>query len=326
MTIDLIKRAAERMARERMSAAFELPAEPVATPRGPGSGPGLGFGTRSGAGREEEGWFGRERVDFPAPGTGRPDAFGRAVRRIALDRARLSAAGILTPDAEATRLVEELRILKRPIVRTAMTAGEEPLKAANLVMVTSAKPGEGKSFLAANLAMSVAAEKNLRALLIDTDIQHPDLSRLFGAEREPGLIDFLADPGLELADIVLQTEFENLALIPAGAARDHAPELLASRRMSVLAETLAADAPCITIFDAAPLLTCSEPAVLAFHVGQAVLLVEAERTGRRAVEEALTHLRPCPHVGVVLNKSPAWPGSDRFGLYGRDGQPKAMGE
>jgi exopolysaccharide/PEP-CTERM locus tyrosine autokinase len=304
MSIDLIKRAAERLARERVSVPFDFeePPRPEFPPEADLD--------------PQESWFGGELGAAPRPAARAVPAMPS--REIRLDPDRLAAAGIVTPRGGPMRLMEELRIVKRAIVHSAMTEEEEAPKGANLVMVTSAKPGEGKSFVAGNLAMSIAAEKNLRALLIDTDFQNPDLSRILGVENEAGLIDLLAEPSLELTDVMLRTNFANLSVLPAGRGRDHGPELLASRRMSALAEEIAADPSCIAIFDAAPLLTSSEPAVLAFHVGQTVLVVAAQRTGRRAVEEALTFLHPCPRVGLVLNRTPTWPGSDRFGSYERE--------
>jgi exopolysaccharide/PEP-CTERM locus tyrosine autokinase len=310
MSIDLIKRAAERLGRERMSSTLELPPEP---PRGRAE-------PQPDAG-EDYGWFGREAGG--AGWSGGPGLHPRG--EIVFDRARLQAAGILGAQPAGPRLVEELRIIKQPIVRTALSATEEAGKSANLVMVTSARPREGKSFLAVNLAISIAMEKSITVLLIDGDFQNPGLSRALRLEDERGLMDFLADPGLTLDDVTRRTDLANLVVLPAGRVRDHATELLASARMATLAERIAELSSCIAIFDTAPLLTSSEPAALAFHVGQSIMVVQAERTNRRSIDEAMAFLRPCPHVGMVLNKAPLYPGGGGLALRERDVPQKATG-
>src|SRR5262249_53063349 len=149
---------------------------------------------------------------------------------------------------------------------------------------------------------------------------NPTVPRIFGLRFEKGFFDLLADPGLDLADIMLQTNFKNLAIIPGGSDRGHGPsestELLASARMSALMDEIAQRHDNrIVIFDAAPVLASSEPGTLALHVGQIVLVVEAEQTSRRTVEEALGLLQGCPNINLVLNKARAWLGEDQFGAY-----------
>src|SRR5262249_8955280 len=160
----------------------------------------------------------------------------RPCRQITLDAVRLAQAGILTPETRSTRLVEEFRIIKRPLLLHAFAASDEPTKNANVIMVTSARPGEGKSFVACNLAMRIASERDIKVVLIDGDCQNPAMPRIFGLDFEKGFFDLLADPGLDLADVMLQTNFRNLAIIPGGRGRGQGPsestELLASARMS----------------------------------------------------------------------------------------------
>jgi hypothetical protein len=95
--------------------------------------------------------------------------------------------------------------------------------------------------------------------------------------------------------------------------------------MSAFAGQIVEEPSCIAVFDAAPLLTCSEPAALAFHVGQAILVVQAERTNRRSIDEAIAFLRPCRHVGLVLNKALRHPGADGFALQARGAHQDVAG-
>src|SRR5512135_3683040 len=96
-------------------------------------------------------------------------------RRVQLDLARIAAAGIVTPDAPRSRVADEFRVVKRPLISNAMGKGAAPIRNGNLIMVTSALPGEGKSFTAINLAMSMAMELDHTVLLVDADVARPSL-------------------------------------------------------------------------------------------------------------------------------------------------------
>ena len=137
-------------------------------------------------------------------------------RRINLDATALSLAGIMTPESDATRIVEEFRVLRRPLLNKAFGTALPHSDRANVIMVTSARPGEGKSFVACNLAMSIASERNREVVLVDSDIHNPWMSRLFGLMPGPGLIDLLASPRSEISDYIIGTNFPNLLLLPSG--------------------------------------------------------------------------------------------------------------
>jgi len=237
-------------------------------------------------------------------------------RRIDLDPTALSRAGIMTPKSDSSRIVEEFRVIKRPLLTKALSGPTPHHDKANVILVTSARPGEGKSFVAYNLAMSIASERNLQVVLIDADLRSSLMSRLLGVPPGPGLIELLSSPNTDASEVMLQTDFPNLSLLPAGGWANQSTELLASPRMAEFVRELAAGRDDrIVILDAAPVLASSEPAVLAHNAGQIVLVVEAERTGRRAVEEALGHLGACRNISLVLNKARGWLSSDQFGAY-----------
>ena len=112
-------------------------------------------------------------------------------RRVEIDFARLGQQGIVTPQSPRTATADQFRVIKRPLIANAMGRGAAPIKHGNLIMVTSAVPGEGKSFTSLNLAMSIAAELDNTVMLVDADVARPSLLRTLGLEPGPGLLDVL---------------------------------------------------------------------------------------------------------------------------------------
>jgi receptor protein-tyrosine kinase len=244
-------------------------------------------------------------------------------QRGVVNLARLKLAGALTPDAGRSRIAEEYRLIKRPLLINAFgQGGNPPVRNGNLIMVTSSVPGEGKSFTAINLAISMATELESTVLLVDADVTKSSVVRYLGLEAELGLLDVLRDPKVELADVLIKTDIAKLTVLPSGKGFAHATELLASSSMKAFVEDISTRYhDRIIIFDCPPLLATSEASVLASYMGQIVFVVEAERTPQEAVKDALAHLVDCPHVGLVLNKAPArTAGGDYYGYgYGYGG-------
>ena len=130
----------------------------------------------------------------------RPARAGQPVSKtVELDLAALAAAGLVTPNAPRSHLADQYRVLKRPLIANAMGKGAAQLKHSNLIMVTSALPGEGKSFTAINLAMSMAAEMDHTVMLVDADVARPSMLRMLGLQPAPGLLDLL-ERKVEVAD------------------------------------------------------------------------------------------------------------------------------
>src|SRR3546814_20075421 len=100
----------------------------------------------------------------------------------------------------------------------------------NHLLVTSSLPAEGKTATAVNLAMSIAAEEDLRVLLIDADFIKPDALRQLGVSADKGLIDVLQDSSMDISEVMLRTNIEKLSLIPSGQLPERCTELLASAR------------------------------------------------------------------------------------------------
>jgi receptor protein-tyrosine kinase len=238
-------------------------------------------------------------VSTPAPSRGGL-ALGGAV---SINLAELRSQGRLAPDGLAQRTEEEFRRIKWPMLNAiSRREGAKPA-ANNLILVTSAVPGEGKTFTALNLALSLAREPDIEVLLVDGDVAQPTLSASLGLTSRPGLTDAVADPARDLASIICPTNIDRLFVAPAGARRDNSPELFASVRMTSLMEELAQRVvPGVVVFDSPPVLATNEAQVLSRYVGQILMVVRADQTEQRLVTEALGLLDRTKPVSAVLNK------------------------
>lgn len=237
-------------------------------------------------------------------------------RQLLIDLERLASLGFLVPDAEKTQIAEEFRVVKRPLI-TNVQAADAREKHRNLIMVTSSLPGEGKSFCALNLALSIAMERDITVMLVDADVAKPSVLNNLGVRAEAGLMDLLLDKSLRVGDVLLKTNIEKFSILPAGRRHKHATELLASEGMARLLDEIANRYPDrIVIFDSPPLLVTSEARELAAHMGQVVMVVEAGRTSQDAVNEALSYLEVCDIVNLLMNKTEAMVGMDGYGGYG----------
>ncbi len=233
-------------------------------------------------------------------------------RRVELDLPKLAQAGMVTPDAPRSHLADQYRVLKRPLITNALGRGASTIAHGNLIMVTSALPGEGKSFTSINLAMSIAAELDHTVMLVDADVARPSVLRVLGLPPGPGLLDLLEGKA-EMADVLLRTNVDKLTILPSGTPHARATELLASEAMTQLLEDMATRyRDRIIIFDSPPILLTTESRVLATHMGQIVVIVHADRTLQSSVQQALAALESCPVKMMVLNKAR----SDAGGTYG----------
>ena len=228
---------------------------------------------------------------------------------IELDLAHMRDSGMVTAAGGRTALVEDFRIIKRPLIKAAFAErvpGENP---GNLIMITSSLPGEGKTFCAINLAMSIAMELDNTVLLVDADVARPSVLRVLGLPAQRGLMDILLDDKVDMADVMLRTNVDTLSILAAGRSDARATELLASQTMSQFVTEIANRYPDrIVIFDSPPLLLTSEAHVLASHMGQIVVVVEAETTTQHAVKESLRQLEGLANVSIIYNKTRQFPG------------------
>lgn len=224
--------------------------------------------------------------------------------RVELDLNALLAAGIICPDAAPSQLADEYRVVKRPLIDNAMGKGAVRIKDGNLIMITSALPGEGKTFTAVNLAMSIAMELDNTVMLVDADVARSTLLKVLGLRAARGLLDVLVDESIDLAQVLLRTNIEKLTVLPSGTPHPRATELLASDAMVRLLEDMANRySDRIVIFDSPPLLVTTEARALASRMGQVVVVVKAEGTSRADVMHALATIEACPTKLMLLNQA-----------------------
>ena len=219
-----------------------------------------------------------------------------------LDTEHLKQYGYLTLETQTSQLAEEYRIIKRPILKNAFGKMSSTIERPNLIMLTSALPGEGKTFSAINLALSIALEKDTTVLLVDCDVVNPRLTKLHGLEGKPGLIDLLDDPSCDLRDVIVNTNIPNFRILPAGKAHNYSTELLSSAEMERVAIELSERyKDRIVIFDAPPILLTTQAKVLSNIVGQIIIVVAAGRTPKKAVKEVISELDKSKVSGLLLN-------------------------
>ena len=227
-------------------------------------------------------------------------------RAVTIDLAHLAAAGFLTPDAPHSPLANEFRVIKRPLLANAKEQPAAPGGRNNLILVTSSVAGEGKSFVALNLAMSIALEFDTRVLLVDADAGSPSFGETLKLPEGKGLMDLLVEEDLQLPDVLLRTNVEGLSLLGAGTVQNRSTELFASDSMRRLMDELATRyEDRVVILDSPPLLLTTEARALASLVGQIVVVIEAEQTPSNTLRRAIATIESCPRIMTVLNKARA---------------------
>jgi receptor protein-tyrosine kinase len=240
----------------------------------------------------------------------------RPVPARTLDLARLQASGLITPALQQSKLLQEFRLIKRPLIQHALGRLATQAPNRNLIMVTSALPHEGKTFVAVNLAMSLAMEVDCRVLLVDADVLAPSVPQVLRIEPAKVLMDVLTGTGIPLRETLLSTNVERLHLLLAGTPHSNAAEFLASEAMTRLLAELASRYPDrIVVFDSPPLLATTESRALATHMGQVIVAVEAQHTTHAELESALSTVESCPVVYTVLNKMPQSKAGSYHGSY-----------
>ncbi len=248
--------------------------------------------------------FTDDQPHHKAPTTGpHNEKIDRPEQQVTIDTQHLEALGMVSPNVSFSQIKEEYRYIKRPLLNNAFGPGASTLKQPNLVMISSSFPGEGKTFTAVNLAISITMEEDRKVLLVDADVIRPNVCERLGIQPQTGLMDYLTGKA-EVADIIFNSNIPNLKLITAGRRHHHANEMIASEKMKRFMAELSIRYPDrIVIFDTSPLLGASETNVLAQMTGQAVIVVEEERTTHPQLQQALSLLDPDMAVGLVLNKS-----------------------
>ncbi len=233
-----------------------------------------------------------------------------------LDKLELEKRGFLIDNGTRKTIKDEFRQIKRKLLNNAFGAASKTLNRSNLVMVSSSKPNEGKTFISINLALSIALEQDKTVLLIDADVLRPSINRELGFKEVPGLIEYLLGQKNNISEIMYSTNIDKLKVIPAGEPHHLSNELLASDRMESLAKELAERYPDrIVIFDCPPLIGVTETLVLANLMGQALVVVEESKTPLADIQKATENLNDDLALGLVLNKA-IRSHKDMYGYYG----------
>lgn len=237
-------------------------------------------------------------------------------RRIHVDLGVLRSRGELPEAGQERRFADYCREIKRPLIQKALSVGAPP--ESRLILIASALPGEGKTFTALNLALSIAGERDMSALLVDADFPKGHLSRTLGIQDERGMLDALADEALDIESLVLGTDVRGLELLPAGkAAEGAASELIASARMAQIAARLTARHPRrLVLFDSSPLLISSEARALKQIPGEVLIVARAGRTPRQALLDAIALIDKTKLHGLVLNDAHVPRGDGYYDYYG----------
>jgi receptor protein-tyrosine kinase len=235
-----------------------------------------------------------------------------------IDRAALARAGLVIAPigTSRSRLSEEISIVQHNVLRTVKATRSADGRSGRLIMVTSARPGEGKTFISLNLAASLVVSGARPVVLVDADGKYLSVSRLMGASDAPGLRALANEPGRPPASLLIPTEVKRLSLLPYGPVLDDGPAIPPGQALtSALLRLTAALPDHLIVLDTPPCLSTSEPSVLAPVVGQVVMVVEAEKTQRAEVEAALDMVEACPTLQLVLNRATLTV-NDTFGAYG----------
>lgn len=244
-----------------------------------------------------------------------PSHGGFTENYLEIDFSSLQLRGVISPDEKRSKVKEEYKHIKRPILQR-VTKKNQGGKDSNLIMVTSAYSGEGKTFSSLNLALSIAVERDRRVLLVDADVVKPGLGGMLGISHQKGLVDYLNGDVSSLTDILFSTNVNNMTLLPAGKTHHLSHELLASNAMRDLARELSNRYPDrIIIFDSPPLLITSEAKVLAQLADQIVLVVEQDKTSQKAVKDAVAVVDKEKITGLILNKYKGLGMSDAYYGY-----------
>ena len=217
------------------------------------------------------------------------------------DRPSLDPRLVAVVDSQSP-IAEQFRKLRSAIIHTRNGA---PPRA---IMITSALANEGKTFVAANLAASIAKGIHERVLLVDCDFRRPEVHNYFGIKAPVGLSAYLRGDA-ELSRLFVKTSVEKLSLLPMGAPPPNPSELTASEKMKALMAEMKGRYPDrYLVIDSTPLVPTTEPSILASQVDGVVLVIRAEKTSRDMVEKALESLASVRVLGIVLNDvRPAFP-------------------
>ena len=250
-----------------------------------------------------------------------PHPVAEPAKHMTLDMEALRSRGYLPEPGRDRQFADHYRRIKRPLIDKAMS-GTEGVGEGLVIMITSALPGDGKTFTSINLALSMALERDVSVLLVDCDVAKRHVSEVVGLKDERGLLDALADESVDVDSLIVQTNQRGLAILPAGRRAEGTAELLSSNRMRQILTNLSNRNPRrILLLDSPPLLITNEGRTLVKQAGQVVLVVRAGHTPRQAVQDALALFDTQQAGGIILNEVAVGrsEGYYGYGTYGASG-------
>ncbi len=234
---------------------------------------------------------------------------------VSIDATMLRRAGLIDPTQKHSRLSDEFRIVQGQVLQAMTQAAVRESASARTIMLTSARPGEGKTFSSLNLAGSLASYGQQPVILVDLDAKQRTLSTRLGLAGKPGLLDLSSHPEADTDSFLIQTSLPNLRVIPVGQVEQQGT-VPAGRLVIDAIERLGRCHPdCLIVLDTPACLSSSAPSMLSPLVRGIVMLVEAQKTQRAELEAALDLVEACPTVLLLLNKVQLT-ASDTFGAYG----------
>jgi len=250
-------------------------------------------------------------VEEPAVEDANPDL----KTSFAIDLQTMESKGFVGLESARNLINEEYREIKRKLLQNAFGPLASTIRNSNVIMVSSARPSEGKTFTAVNLALSIAAEQDKTVLLVDADVLKPNVLKTLEIAETNGLMEYLLGKLNDLSDVIYHTNIPKLRIIPAGQTHHLSTELLASTVMKDTVEEFSTRYPDrVVIIDTPPLIGINESAILANLAGQAVIVVEEGRSKLNDIKSAVERLNPDMAIGFVVNKSVKF--SDKGGYYG----------
>jgi len=223
----------------------------------------------------------------PAQGPVSDSLEGR-IKKVEFPAGNTSPLIILPPHSY---IAEQFRKLKAHILHQSQVPRS--------ILITSAIPGEGKSMVAFNLALSFAQETHFRTILVDADLRKPSI---FPELNSEGLSEYLAGQ-TSWEEVIIRFEAQNLFVIPAGSPSPQAPELLGSPKMRDLLKNLLQRGEDTFVFiDAPPILVTSEPLIFSNWVDGILLVVMSDHAPRSSVRKAMDTISQEKIIGVVFNQ------------------------